>query len=218
MIRRRRPILTNPDRLRSVVSAALETALPGITAQRAMAPSDRLTEAYDPNPPGARQSAVVVLITPNASGDLALVFIKRADREGPHSGQIAFPGGMYEPEDATLRDTALRECEEEVGVVLPTTSVLGSLSRLYIDVSRVSVLPFVAIVDTPPTFTPEPSEVDRVFLATLGELRASVGFTEIVRPGWRRKVPCYRLAAGALWGATAMITAELLSLIDKQEP
>ena len=121
---------------------------------------------------------------------------------------------MEEPHDRDLADTALRECEEEVGLALPRSAVLGSLSRLYVDVSRFSILPHVAVDDRPVDFVVDRTEVDEAFVVPLATLRKNIGSTIITRREDRFDVPCYQLPQGPLWGATAMITAELLTLLD----
>jgi 8-oxo-dGTP pyrophosphatase MutT (NUDIX family) len=201
--------------LASHLETALSRSLPGLAAQRLMAPHDRIGPGYDPNPAQARQSAVLLVLVPDNHGEVSLLYIERASSSGPHSGQIAFPGGMAEPEDADLVDTALRECHEETGLLLPRASVLGTLTRLYIDVSRFSVLPVVAWTGETPELQPEPSEVSRAFLISLRDLRASVGVRGLDRRGTHVEVPCYSPADTVIWGATAMITAEFLALADQ---
>ena len=195
------------------LQSALSRELPGLDAQRLMAPSGRLGPGYDPNPGHARQSAVLLVLMPDARNEVSLLYIERATSTGPHSGQIAFPGGMAEDDDTDLIDTSLRECREETGVVLSRSSVLGTLSRLYIDVSQFSVLPVVAWTEHPVEFRPEPSEVARAFLVPLQELRESVDRRRLDRRGSLIDVPCYAPSDTMIWGATAMITAEFLALV-----
>ncbi|MDT8299103.1 MAG: NUDIX domain-containing protein, partial [Spirochaetaceae bacterium] len=87
--------------------------LPGLAVQSKLAPRGRITSDYDPTPPGARLSAVLLIILP----DKKMVFIRRAANGSRHSGQIAFPGGIREEEDKDLIATALRETREEIGVM-----------------------------------------------------------------------------------------------------
>ena len=116
---------------------------------------ERRRPAIPFGPENARPAAVLVLITPDRSGsdgatppdaEAEIVLIERTGGEGPHSGQISFPGGKTEAEDADLEATALREAAEEVGldVAAAGVRVLGPLERFWIPVSDYQVTPFLA--------------------------------------------------------------------------
>lgn len=173
-----------------------------------MAPPGRVGDAYDPDPPGALASAVLLVVT----GDERLVLIRRSRDGSPHSGQIAFPGGARELRDRSLVDTALRETEEEIGLTRSLVSVLGRLSSVYITVSNFVVHPFVAFVDSLPTLVPEPGEVAEIVRAPIGAFANCRSTLSVERRGERYDAPCYRIWSVEVWGATAMITSEFLQV------
>ena len=77
--------------------------------------------------PDAAQAAVA-LIAVSSGADLELLIIRRAERLGdPWSGQMALPGGRRETVDSSLRETAMRETAEEIGVDLGREAMLGQL-------------------------------------------------------------------------------------------
>ena len=178
-----------------------------------MAPADRISSAYDPNPPGANHAGVLLIVTARRE----LVFIRRAADGRAHSGQIAFPGGAREDYDADLRATALRETEEEIGVPRESVRVLGALTPLYVGVSNFVVHPFVGCVEDLPRFVCQPGEVEEAIALPVDEFAAARGELEMLRRGAIYRAPCYRFGEVAVWGATAMITAEFLTLGDSSQ-
>ena len=186
----------------------LREPLPGLPAQATMAPAGRISSAYDPNPPGANHAAVLLIVTARRE----LVFIRRAADGRAHSGQIAFPGGAREDHDADLTETALRETEEEIGVPRETVRLLGALTPLYIDVSNFVVHPYVGCVRELPRFLCQPGEVDEAITLPVDGFAAATGALEMTRRGRSYRAPCYRFGEVAVWGATAMITAEFLQV------
>jgi 8-oxo-dGTP pyrophosphatase MutT (NUDIX family) len=86
-----------------------------------------------------------------------------------HSGQIAFPGGAIDPEDGTAENAALREANEEIGLVSERAEILGSLPR-YLTGSGFSITPVLAVVNTPFDVHPNPDEVADIFEVPLSFL------------------------------------------------
>ena len=173
-----------------------------------MAPEGRISPDYDPNPPGALDAAVLLLV----SRSRELAFIRRATDGRAHSGQIAFPGGAREPGDQDLIMTALRETEEEIGVPATEVTVLGRLTPLYISVSNFVVHPVVGCIDHWPGFVCQESEVDEVYTLPISEFAAVRDERELKRGTTGSRAPCYRFPGVTVWGATAMITAEFLQI------
>src|SRR6056297_3941857 len=89
-------------------------------------------------------AAVVVPIVDRPDG-LAILFTKRAEHLGEHPGQMSFPGGGDEPEDDSLRETALREANEEIGLEPSEPTVIGRLDDIS-TITGYAVTPFVARV------------------------------------------------------------------------
>lgn len=140
----------------------LNEELPGEEAQFSMAPvtRKRLTEVSKENY-NPKQSAVLILLFPDANS-VKTVLIQRGKYEGVHSGQIAFPGGQYEEGDADLKQTALREMFEEIGIASDKVSVIGCLTDVYITPSNFLVKPFVGVVQEKPDFIIDSKEVATV--------------------------------------------------------
>jgi len=186
--------------------------LPGMAAHEKMLA--RVKEMPQSVPADARPSAVLSLLFPHED-KLHLLLIKRTEDGRAHSGQISFPGGRKEPTDADLRATALREAQEEVGIQSADVSILGQLTQLYIPVSNFLVYPFVAFSGQRPQYNLSAREVDRVIEVPVEEWlsetsKMEVTVTSPVQKDFVRNVNAYRLQDGSvIWGATAMILAEL---------
>ena len=197
------------------IRTALYNVLPGEKAHSQMAPRPKYIEGIEGKhtcPPV--NSAVLVLVVPYGD-NLAIPFIQRSNRGKYHGGQIAFPGGKMEKGDANALQTALRECHEEIGVPEEKVSILGVLSDIYIPLSNFNITPIVGTTLKLPDFTLSPEEVDKVILISLSDLFNDENKTthsfmrhdhEIVATG-------YKIVEYFIWGATAMIIAELEQLM-----
>jgi 8-oxo-dGTP pyrophosphatase MutT (NUDIX family) len=163
-----------------------------------------------------RESAVLVLLHP-AADTLRTTLILRPEYDGVHSGQVAFPGGRREKDDADLQTTALREAEEEIGVLGASVDVIGVLSNVYIPPSRSLVTPYIGIMPTSPVYRPDPREVAEVFEPSIDDLLdpGTLGRTEryVQIVGVDASVPCFTLHGRVVWGATAMMLWELRELL-----
>lgn len=134
----------------SSITGELKKPLPGRNAQFKMAPENRVDVQHTAQKENIGQkSAVMVLIFPE-KGIPNICFIRRQDDQGPHSGQISFPGGRVEEKDSNLWDTALRETAEEIGVSERDTQYVGKLTPLYIPVSNFWVHPFIGCLQNYP--------------------------------------------------------------------
>jgi 8-oxo-dGTP pyrophosphatase MutT (NUDIX family) len=161
--------------------------------------------------------AAVALILIERQG-LEALFIKRAARVGdPWSGQVALPGGRYEPEDRDLITTSIRETREETGVDLTRAERLGVLDDLYPrtpTLPPVRVRPFVFTIPTAPPLAVS-EEVQRAFwvpLAQLGEPAVRREVKLIVR-GEHRVFPAYDLGEDVIWGMTERILTPFLTML-----
>ena len=194
------------------MEARLKQTLPGTAGHERMLARVKAMPVTIPD--NARPSAVMALIFPDSDG-LRLLFIKRTEDGRAHSGQISFPGGKQDPTDADLRATALREAQEEVGILSSEVRFLGQLTPLYIPVSNFHVYPFVAFAGKRPDYFLSANEVERIIEVPVAdllneEMKTVAKVTSPADPSFVRKVNAYRLPDGAIiWGATAMILSEL---------
>ncbi len=208
----------------------LQKPLPGLAAQLEMA---HLVQQSVPAPPkNARIAAVLALLYPNQgylsqgatdqNDNFRLVFIQRSSRDprDRHAGQISFPGGSAEPNDLNLETTALREAQEEVGVEPHKVQILGALSKLYIPVSNFLVHPFVGYTSQRPNFKPQTSEVDAIlelpFQAFLDASSRAFVPKSFGANLTIQQMPCWQIGEHQIWGATAMITSEMVAVAKRQ--
>lgn len=196
----------------------LESQLPGEDAHHLMMPVNRplssnaLKEATE-----YRLSGVAVVLFKENSL-LKCVLIKRTEYKGsPHSGQISFPGGKKDQVDPDTEATARRECFEEVNVDLSQEDYIGSLTPVFIPVSRFLVYPHVYFVDYVPHFIPETREVDSIITFNTELLKDdSVIQSGNIRIGnglIRKDIPYFNIHNEIVWGATAMMLAEFRELL-----
>jgi 8-oxo-dGTP pyrophosphatase MutT (NUDIX family) len=201
------------------VRRALAGPLPGVDGQKKMSPSPAPAGVSRWTIPGrCRQAGVLLLLYPHADNghtpELHLILIRRPKYPGAHSGQISFPGGRRENSEA-LRATALRETWEEVGVSPENVEIVGQLSTLYTPPSNYCIYPFVAFCQTRPPFKADPREV-----AELIEVPLKLLFNPDIwrKETWHfekygaRQVPYFDIYGHKVWGATAMILSEFLTL------
>ena len=144
---------------------------------------------------------------------LWVVFTRRTDTVEHHRGQISFPGGAEEPDDADLSRTALRETEEELGVRPSDVRLLGRLSPM-VTVTDFYVEPYVAAIPHPYVFTPAESEIAEVVEAPVGALLDPAIKETRLLPDREEPVLFYRYGSNVIWGATARMLAELLEALE----
>jgi 8-oxo-dGTP pyrophosphatase MutT (NUDIX family) len=162
---------------------------------------------------GRVPAAVLVALYEATDGDLRVVLTKRRGDLRRHAGEISFPGGRRDPQDATLLDTAMREAEEEIGLTRARATVVGALERTSTFATNYAIHPFVAVLDGEPTWTASRLEVDAVLEPTLLEVRAGRIRTRIERRGIAFETEAYAFEGQLAWGATARILEGLLRRI-----
>lgn len=198
------------------VRDTLRGPLPGLEAQLTMGPPQRgAPEQWYEAQQQARRAAVLALLYP-LDGTTALVLTQRHADLREHGGQIAFPGGSIDG-DETAVQAALREGWEEVGVDPAAPDVLGTLTDLYIPPSDFTVTPVVAALDERPVFWPQEEEVDTIIEVPLPALLdPSIRESAVWTFGERAiEIPYFAFAGYEIWGATAMMLAELLALVER---
>ena len=194
----------------------LAMPLPGATAHAYLAPVPRRSWPPGFNPARIRDAAGLLLLFP-VDARARIVLTERAQTLDRHGGQISLPGGVVDPGE-TFEHTALREAHEEIGLAADSVRVLGALTPIDIPVSGFRLHPIVAEADSRPRLTPADREVARIVDVGLDELlrRASLAATVRQRDGVTVSVPVFRVSGIEIWGATAMILAELLMLLGWQ--
>ena len=156
-----------------------------------------------------------------ADGEARLILTKRPETMPSHQGEIAFPGGKLETErDGSLRDAALREAREEIGLDPATVDVVAELDSLTTVAARFVLTPFVGLLASRPRLRPDPTEVVRAFDVSVAELLAEGVYREErwdvppdlgVTPGRDRPIHFFELAGETVWGATARILSAFLA-------
>ena len=134
---------------------------------------------------------------------------RRADLRR-HAGEISFPGGRQDPHDPELKDTALREAEEEIGLSPSLVSLLAELTPVSTFATNYLIYPFVGEIPPGQIWQLSPREVDAVLEFPLDTLRASKTRTRLERRGFSFETDAYIVEESVIWGATARIIRELL--------
>jgi len=192
----------------------LKSPLPGRKAHNKLVPLSRRNYPENPDYSRAKKSSVLSLFYPERD-KIMLVFIKRPLYDGVHSGQIAFPGGQFEKTDFDLKETALRETMEEVGIPGEKISIIGQLSQLYIPPSNFLVNPFVGYLNEVPIFKIDPKEVHEVFVLNIEDLLndENLQTRDVSGRDYSFSAPCFYVDDRLIWGATSMMLSELLEVI-----
>lgn len=205
---------------RKTIQQALNRPLPGVTAQKEMAPQPRPGQIDRWHiPEGCRHAGVLLLLYPYAykahQPEIYLVLTRRPEYPGAHSGQISFPGGRQEDQES-LQYTALRETAEEIGVLPEAVEIIGQLSPLYTPPSNFCIYPFVGFCRARPVFQPHVREVAEVIEVPVTLLLNPAARKEeiwILPNFGERQIPYFDVFGHKVWGATAMILSEFLWLL-----
>ena len=194
--------------------------LPGEQSHLEMAPLERILELkkYAKLKSDAKKAAVLMLFYPSPANKTHFVLILRKQYKGVHSAQVAFPGGKMEGNDRDFKDTALRETEEEVGVVAANVEVIRELTEVFIPPSNYFVQPYIGMTDDYPSFVRQEDEVDAIIEVPLIEImddsnlitrRLTTSYAVDI------EVPAFDLQQHVVWGATAMILNEVRTLLKQ---
>jgi len=201
--------LLHVDRLKT-------TPLGGLEAQFKLAPKLRLgydSKKIEANNP--KKAAVLALFYPNESGETTFLLTQRASYKGTHSAQISFPGGKIEKQDTSLFDTALREANEEVGIIKDKVSKIREITDVYIPPSNFLATPFIAYTEEQPMFRLNEEVASTIEVKVTDLLDDSNIDSVIMNTSYMKQisVPCFRLDTHIVWGATGMMLSEIKEML-----
>ena len=161
-----------------------------------------------------RVSSAVLVPVYRKQGQYHILFIQRTEKVKDHKGQISFPGGAYEEQDGTLQNTAIRESEEEIGLMPGDIEILGELDDLMTIGTNYVISPYDAIIPWPYAFKVDQWETEEIIEVPISALlkkdclRRESGVLE----GRVVKTYFYHYQEKVIWGATARIVKQFLDI------
>jgi 8-oxo-dGTP pyrophosphatase MutT (NUDIX family) len=164
---------------------------------------------------GGTDAAVLVPLFLNADGEPSVVLTRRRADLRRHAGEISFPGGRQDPEDADLCTTALREAQEEIGLEPDGVDLVGALQPTPTIATGYAVYPFVGLIEPGQTWRPAEAEVAEVLELTLRELQDGYARRPMLRRGIPFRTDTYVVGENLVWGATARMLADLFERLDR---
>ncbi|NMC85922.1 MAG: CoA pyrophosphatase [Anaerolineaceae bacterium] len=171
-----------------------------------------------PAKPGLTPAAVLLPLYLDAS-IWKLLYIRRGNQGEFHRGEVAFPGGAVEPEDADRAATALRETHEELGIAASAVQVLGQMP-IHETVTGYIVTPVIGLLRWPVSITRSQAEVDRVFSIPLDWLmqkeNSSIQKFDIPGHGQISTTVYKDFDGERLWGFSARVTQQFIDLIKQK--
>jgi len=208
--------ITRIDEALQSLEKALKGPKPGLKAQLKMITNPRPgNKTYLEAEGSSLKAGVLVLLYPWKK-KLHLVLTKRTPSVLFHQGQISFPGGRQDRGES-LQQTALRETREELMIEPGKIKILGELTPLYIPPSNYCMYPAVAMTRKRPDFQPSSHEVAEIIEVPIDHLLDDRNIRKEVWTirGVEVDVPFYFFKGYKIWGATAMVLAELVELLKK---
>jgi 8-oxo-dGTP pyrophosphatase MutT (NUDIX family) len=166
-------------------------------------------EAAQLDAPGSTDAAVLIPLY-LADGNLVAVFTERREDLTKHAGEISFPGGRQDHPDEDLRETALREAEEEIGLSADDVELVGALPPTGTFVTGYKIHPFVGRIEPGHAWTLQETEVAQVLELSLPALASGFESKRLLKKGVPIKMPTYTVDGHFIWGATARIVESLL--------
>jgi len=143
-----------------------------------------------------------------------ILFTLRTEKVEKHKGQISFPGGVSERDDKDLMTTALRETEEEMGILSNDVKILGRTDN-FLTNTRYMVTPYVGYFNFPYQYKINKDEIERVIEVPLNTLLKPEVFR---REKWKRDgiewdMHFYSYNGDVIWGVTGFLLSNFLSII-----
>lgn len=163
--------------------------------------------------PHTAQAAVLIAIL-ERNNHPHFLLMRRSQQVATHKGQISFPGGLREASDVSLRNTAVRETSEELGIESRHIQVVGRFHD-YLAVTDFLVRPFVGFLPRESKFSPQPREVEYLLEVPLAFFRDTQPEIRIYNfRGRNQNVYYYHFQNDTIWGLTARIIRDFLQILD----
>lgn len=165
-----------------------------------------------------RKSAVLIPLIQHKD-QLSILYTKRSNSVDKHKSQLSFPGGVFEKNDQTILDTALRETEEEIGIPRYLIEIFGRMGPFDSN-TGFYIFPFVGSIQNTEKIKKNGSEVQKIIcIPLIWILNKQNSHIEdyLTECGLIKKVRFFELYEGEkLWGITAKITYVLVNLIKNE--
>ena len=164
--------------------------------------------------PSLTPAGVMVLVF-SKSGEYCVLLQKRSSKVVSHKGEISFPGGKMDPEDANLLDTALRETHEEMGIAPQDVEVFGALDQTA-TTTGFCTSPFAGTIPYPYEFSPQETEVAEVLEVPVSSLMDAANRRDEIRVagGDLEYAPVFAHDGHIIFGATARILQRFLEMLE----
>lgn len=213
--------MTHFKSLISSLFSKLTKELPGEMAHLKMAPYKRANASDALKGTKKPRIASTLLLLHEKNDIIKFTLIKRPNYEGTHGGQISFPGGKLE-ENETIKEAALRETEEEIGIGKNQINLLGELTQVYIPPSNFLITPFIGYIDHSPNYSPDPREVEKIIDVPLSELldenlvkTKKIAIKNYGSSEFHIDAPYFELQKNIVWGATALVLSEFKDILKR---
>ena len=163
----------------------------------------------------ARHAAVVAIVNVVPEQDAKIILIKRNTYNGHHSAQMAFPGGKVDEADQSLRQTAIREVEEEIGIQFAEEDLI-ELEPHWVHVSNFLIQPYYVLINKNLEYSVNKREINRIFEIPVAFLKQadSLDYHELEFMEEKIIAPRYYYESEEIWGATAVMLYQLIQLLD----
>jgi len=165
----------------------------------------------------SRVPAAVLVPIYEDNGEHYIVFIKRTELVKHHKGEITFPGGVFEADDQTLLNTALRESDEEIALAVDQVEVLGELDDAITLTSHYTVTPFVGAIPWPYQFQVDQVETEAVITIPVSALLTDdcCTYQSVAIDGKQVISYFYHYQGKVIWGGTAQILKQFLEIFSR---
>jgi 8-oxo-dGTP pyrophosphatase MutT (NUDIX family) len=169
--------------------------------------------------PYSHRHAGVLIPLLEDKGVYKILFTKRTNTVEQHKGQISFPGGSVDEEDSSLLETALRESEEEIGLLKGDVDILGRIDDTLTVASDFIVRPFVGFAPFPYDFVLNKDEVERLIIVPIEVFMNENSGNSVYSVEFEGKTyhsKAYEYNDDVIWGATARMIENLMGIIERR--